>query len=193
MARGPRPTALTLTERHRFARGLYQLWGLFIVDPTTRRKRIHALKLKHLLNICELLCVYSDQLQEDATVRQLANDDCTGVHVECCVRFEQLVEDIHGDNPSDWVLTESDGIGGRFSLWDAYQPLFKEMALFGAYPDRNRALPPLPSPDTVWDDDTSDEDQAEGVEPGNELPVPWTCGPKRCCRFNLDVESAIVS
>ena len=183
---GPRRTALSSTERHRFIRGLYQAWGFYLVDRATRRQRVYALKLKHLVNICELLALYPNQLEEDPTMCTILadkHDIYTEVFEDCFLRLQELVREIHDDELYHWTLTESDGLNGRFSLWDGYQEVFKGMVLFGASQDRKRKWPPLPRPECVWDD-TSDDERAEGVEPGNSRPTSSRCGSKGCCEFN---------
>ncbi|KAH8433922.1 uncharacterized protein LDX57_011558 [Aspergillus melleus] len=167
MSRAPKPKALSANERHRFARGIYQLWSFFIVDRATRQRRLGTLKLKYLLVISELLTFYFWHFEEDPKRRAILIDDGNPydeVFADCYMTLAEALREHHGDESGSWQLTESDGIGGRFSLWDPYQGLLKEMVLFGASRDRNRKSPPLPSPQSVWDD-TSDDDRAEGVEP----------------------------
>lgn len=153
----PRSPFLSRTERIRYIRGLYQLWGLALLKSETRQQRIRSLKLKDLIVVRDLALSYAVCIP-DPTVLGVEDGDPLAtfemVFVDLYPHLEGLVSDLYDEDISSWSLPHSEGFQGRISIWDSYYDMFKSMVLKGA------GEKPWPDPERLWDD-TSDEDRIE--------------------------------
>ncbi|THC93150.1 hypothetical protein EYZ11_007359 [Aspergillus tanneri] len=150
----PNRPHLSPTERPRFIRGLYQLWGLVLQDnPEKRKQRIHEIKLKDLLVVRDLILgnvvripapIFLD-MESPGLAFEL-------VYLDMLPRLEQLLDELYGEPIGCLFQPFSDGLMGHMSIWDSYYNEFKSMMLKGF-----QHKYPSPNPQTVWDD-TDDED-----------------------------------
>ena len=69
------PPYLTKTERTRFIRTLYKLWGLILLDDEAKKEKIKSLVFKDVVAIYELSQADSDLIQ-DKQVLQMAENPC---------------------------------------------------------------------------------------------------------------------
>ncbi|KAH8424664.1 uncharacterized protein LDX57_002408 [Aspergillus melleus] len=145
---------LTRTERVRYIRGVYQLWGLALLGPEPRQQRVQSMKLKDLLIVRDLALGNVVHIP-DPTVQAMGDGDPMAALEVICAdlypRLEQLVSDYYDEYLSSWNWPYSEGLRGSITIWDSYYGNYKDMLLDDS---RGRRCP---APELVWYD-TSDEE-----------------------------------
>lgn len=149
------PPYLTKTERTRFIRTLYKLWGLVLLDDEAKREKIKSLVFKDVVAIYELSQADSDLIQ-DKQVLQMAENPylLRDITVMVYPLLEYFVVHVLGDEegydrrhaPLDW------GWHGRVFFWDSYYEDHKDMITKRDAGDKN----PIANISAVWYD-TDDE------------------------------------
>lgn len=130
------PPYLTRTERRRFIRSYYQLWGLLELDNLQQRQsRLHSVSLKQLLYLCEMSwlpngmgpgedvdsqrrpAIYQERVQARQELSKWILE-----HTESTYRR------IHGqDMGLIWVNAMDEGYGDFLLMWDHWQKSLKEV------------------------------------------------------------------
>ncbi len=130
------PPYLTRTERRRFIRSYYQLWGLLELDNLQQRQsRLHSVSLKQLLYLCEMswlpngmgpgedvdsewrAAIYQERIQARQALSKWILE-----HTESTYRR------IHGqDMELIWVNAMDEGYGDFLLMWDHWQNSLKEV------------------------------------------------------------------
>lgn len=139
------PPYLTRTERPRFIRSYYQLWGLLeIEDPVERQVRLQSMSLKQLLYLCEISWLPDgmgpgeevtsshrgpavDPELESATYQQRiqAREALSKVIRELT---ELTYRRIHGqDMELIWVIAIDEGYDNFLVMWDHWRSSLQEV------------------------------------------------------------------
>lgn len=124
------PPYLTKTERTRFIRSLYKLWGLVLLDDETKKEKIKTFVFKDVVAIYDLSHANSDLIQ-DKQILQMAENPCLLSDVSRMLYplLDHFVVHVLGDEqgygrrlaPLEW------GWHGRVFFWDSYYDDHKDM------------------------------------------------------------------
>ncbi|KAL8883920.1 MAG: hypothetical protein Q9192_006968 [Flavoplaca navasiana] len=130
------PPYLTRTERRRFIRSYYQLWGLLKLDNLQQRQsRLQSISLKQLLYLCEMSWLPNgmgpgedvDSESGAATYQQRAQAR-QALSKWILEHTESMYRRIHGhDMPLIWVIAMVEGYGDFLVMWDHWQNSLKEV------------------------------------------------------------------
>lgn len=128
---------LTRTERPRFIRSYYRLWGMMEVGSAEWQPRLEAMRLKQLYHLCEMTnltqriegedVVLEPQLPDadpdsyhainlDQSKKRIALGEQTWEHIE---RSYQRV--YHMDAEWPWKYSKDDGVLWLILMWDHWQ------------------------------------------------------------------------
>jgi hypothetical protein len=157
------PPQLTRTERHRFIRGYYQIWGLMKLDESEWDSRLEPMKLKRLYQLCEM----SKLRQPVGFKEEGAYGDGTrfpmGFHRSLkrealnnviWARIISIYQEVHNQIPDHpWMMRESGGCYDSVLIWDHWQQGMED--LIGRV---SRATPWRPEMKELLWEDTSDEE-----------------------------------
>lgn len=172
------PFTLTRTERRRFIRSYYGLWGMLQSKNSSKwSSKLESLTLKQLYRLHEMTKltqsigqgeervpppVYPDEppdsvhsINSGQSEERLALSDQIWQHIQ---QISQRV--FHQDAPAPSVFAKHEGFMGFVVLWDHWQESFKDLVCHES--TVSPALKPSPTFEKqyIWDD-SSDEDQQE--------------------------------
>ncbi|PWY96120.1 hypothetical protein BO94DRAFT_529532 [Aspergillus sclerotioniger CBS 115572] len=140
---------LSPSERHRFIRAIYQLWGLLILTPEARASRMASLKLKSVMTISDVANGYRDIEDVIMTVKAdgvLLWDIANELYEVRDQIVAQVLQHPNHTRSMPWEY----GWEGCISIWDVWHEGFKELV---TEPGARNITPPVSE---VWYD-TSDE------------------------------------
>ncbi|PLB47920.1 hypothetical protein P170DRAFT_427092 [Aspergillus steynii IBT 23096] len=158
VVRNPRPRHLSRSERIRYIRGVYQLWGLALLGPEARQQRINSMTLKDMLEVRDLVLGDAVHIADPVVLAMRDGYPYAAfemVYVDMYPRLEQIVSDLYDEDISSWGLPYCEGLLGRISFWDSYYDMSKEMILGGLAGKKQ-----CPDPGLAWED-TSDDDRID--------------------------------
>ncbi|KAL9607850.1 MAG: hypothetical protein Q9167_007273 [Letrouitia subvulpina] len=170
------PRYLTRTERPRFIRSYYQLWGLLTIDdPVERQARLQSMSLKQLLHLCEISWLPDgmgpgeevtsfprdpgfNPGSEPATYQQRiqAREALSKMVLE---QTELTYQRIHGkDMESIWVIAMDEGYSDFLVMWDHWQSSLQEVVC-----GRRSKEPPYKKQFhwELWEDSSDEEVQRD--------------------------------
>lgn len=129
------PPYLTRTERPRFIRSYYRLWGLLSIENVERRQaRLQSLSLKQLLYLCEISWLpHGMGPGEDvnpetgAMILQQRIQEREKLSKWILEHTESTYRRIHGqDMELIWVIAMDEGYGDFLVMWDHWHSSLKE-------------------------------------------------------------------
>ncbi|KAI4276430.1 MAG: hypothetical protein LQ337_002480 [Flavoplaca oasis] len=130
------PPYLTRTERPRFIRSYYRLWGLLSIENIERRQaRLQSLSLKQLLYLCEISWLphgmgpgeYLNP-ETEAMVLQQRIQAREKLSQWILQHTESTYQRIHGqDMELIWVIAMDEGYGDFLVMWDHWHNSLKEV------------------------------------------------------------------
>ena len=139
------PPYLTCTERPRFIRSYYQLWGLLTIDiPDERQARLQSMSLKQLLYLCEISWLPDgmgpgekvtsssqdpgvDPGSDSATYQQRiqAREALSKIVLKHTkLTYRRIHEQ---DMDLIWVIAMNEGYSDFLVMWDHWQSSLKEV------------------------------------------------------------------
>lgn len=167
------PSYLTRTERSRFIRSYYELWGLMKINDSAELKaRLQSMTFQQLLHVQGITSPHGltddDQLISpsqyqnfDTSSHEPLKDEISRLRLLHMNQYE-ILRRMHGYEHSEYtaytallsVSTWAEGYYGFIILWDRYQARIKNVVC------GNRAKKPSFEQETHWElwDDGSDED-----------------------------------
>lgn len=166
---GPRPPYLTPTERPRFIRIVYRLWGLFLNSEDEIDQRLKSYKLKDLLSLEDVGPGYISQPIDIITSVITAGKPTTGLDLQIPTidpdmyfgilrkirdEVDHAIQYAYGCSPEEFHrYAEGGWWKGPISLVDDCRPMFKDILINAEYTGAERLVPV----DEVWYD-TSDSE-----------------------------------
>lgn len=165
------PPNLTRTERPRFIRAYYQLWGMMKLDPAKWLSRLESITLKRLYELHEMTHLWQSIGREEvrpahphpcssnyiSSINKQQSKECVALEKRIWQHIEHIYQRIHNGDPEFvWGTYElNEGAYGFLVIWDHWQGCLEQVVL------GLRPVGPCTQPDFVkqyiWDD-TSDEE-----------------------------------
>ncbi|KAL9033241.1 MAG: hypothetical protein Q9180_006051, partial [Flavoplaca navasiana] len=130
------PPYLTRTERRRFIRSYYQLWGLLELDNLQqRRSRLQSISLKQLFYLCEMSWLPNGMgpgedvdSESGAAIYQQRVQARQALSKWILEYTESMYRRLHGqDMELIWVIAMDEGYCDSLILWDHWQNSLKEV------------------------------------------------------------------
>ncbi|KAL8895446.1 MAG: hypothetical protein Q9207_008168 [Kuettlingeria erythrocarpa] len=132
------PPYLTRTERPRFIRSYYQLWGLMRLETAAERQtRLESRTLKQLIHLYEMSMLPSTmallrprdaQLDTLSVIEREPVERRVALERQILKHLEEVYQRIHGkDLIYIWVHAPEEGYGNFIAIWDHFQPSLKEV------------------------------------------------------------------
>ncbi|KAL8918372.1 MAG: hypothetical protein Q9208_007391 [Pyrenodesmia sp. 3 TL-2023] len=132
------PPHLTRTERPRFIRSYYQLWGLIrLKTPVEWQARLESMTLKQLFHLYEMSMLPSTmtflrrrdgQLDTVSVIDREPVERRVALERQILKHLEEVYRRIHGkDLIHIWVHAPEEGYGNFIAMWDHFQPSLKEV------------------------------------------------------------------
>ncbi|KAG7001885.1 hypothetical protein G7Y79_00030g064180 [Physcia stellaris] len=139
------PPYLTRTERPRFIRSYYHLWGLLMIkDPVKRQARMHSMSLKQLLYLCEISWLPDgmgpgEEVTSSTRDRAVDPESKTEAYQERIQAREALSKEIleltkltyqhiHGqDMELIWVIAMDEGYSDFLVMWDHWRSSLQDV------------------------------------------------------------------
>lgn len=165
------PPTLTRTERPRFIRSYYQLWGMMKLGPAQWQSRLDSMTLKRLFELHEMTKLWQSIGREEVRpaprcpnpkpnyvpdIDKGRSKERVALEQGIWQHIEHIYRPIHNAEPdAPWVYDLEEGAFGFVVIWDHWQPCLKELVL------SLRPVDPCTRPEFakqyLWDD-TSDEE-----------------------------------
>ena len=165
------PSTLTRTERPRFIRSYYQLWGMLKLKPAQWQSRLESMTLKRLFELHEMTKIWQSIGREEVRpaprwpnpkpnyvpdIDKGRSKERVTLEKKIWQHIENTYRSIHNAEPdAPWAYTLEEGVDGFVVIWDHWQPELKDIVL------GQRPVEMYTRPDFVrqylWDD-TSDEE-----------------------------------
>lgn len=153
------PPNLTRTERPRFIRFWYQMWGMMNLDTAEWQSRLQLIKLKDLYYLCEMCNLGQNFGREAVLLNPNTVHALTGYrpvrpklstlghtiweHID--LRYQNIYNQ-RSDYP--WIYAKHEGRDGFVIMWDHWQECLKDIVCGGPRPSPGEAR--------LWED-SSDE------------------------------------
>ena len=165
------PPSLTWSERPRFIRSYYQLWGMMKLDPTEWQSRLEPMTMKQLYQLYEMSTLTQSIGREEVVpAPRFPDADPNSIHAinkgrsqervalseKIWQRIEHTYQRIyHRDAELVWVHTLYEGAWGFIVMWDHWQSSLKEVVC------GRRSIDPSPRPSFekqyLWNDSSDEE------------------------------------
>ena len=173
------PPNLTRTERPRFIRAYYQLWGMMKLDPAKWQSRFESMTLKRLYELCEMTHLQQSIGREEVirahpppcspsylSLLKERSKERVALEKRIWQHIEHLYQRVHeGEPESIWGIKQPESLWGTYELeegaygflviWDHWQGCLKQVVL-GLRPVGQCTEPDFVK-QYIWDD-TSDEE-----------------------------------
>ncbi|KKK19802.1 hypothetical protein ARAM_003372 [Aspergillus rambellii] len=150
---------LSRSEKIRFLRAQYQLWGLLLLSPKDQEKRIRRMNLKQTCLLSDFLCVFRQEDIDDVESQErFANNSVSRVQLQIMIRGQRNKDfrRLHGIayRPVQFTPYEP---AGRHAWWcDQQQGVFKDMVT-GSLFSQDKTAQQEVKEKAIWEE-TSDED-----------------------------------
>ena len=157
------PPYLTRTERPRFIRSYYRLWGMMRLDAAEWQMRLDAMTLKQLYHLYEMSRLTQSiggeeviPAQDDSmsAIKMGRSEKRIDLERSTWKHIERIFQDVYGDNAIDvWGRAAFEGFMWFLIIWDHWQPELNIVVC---------GQPTSPGPsfekENLWDDSSDDED-----------------------------------
>ena len=167
------PPSLTRTERLRFTRSYYQLWGLMKLDPAKWQSRFESMTLKKLYEVHEISKIWQSIGREEVRPAHRFPDARPGSfsaintarskeRVALSEKIWQYIEQIFQrfyNREADTVWMPDDlyeGTHGFIVMWDHWQPSQKFLLCGRRRIDPSTPRPPFEK-QYIWEDSSDEE------------------------------------
>ncbi|KAJ5105831.1 hypothetical protein NUU61_003178 [Penicillium alfredii] len=168
------PPFLTRSERRRFIRTYYQLWGMLKLDHAESQRRLESMTVKQLYHLCEMCRLPQSIGHEEVLPAEAEGKNLENTHLvergrppdrdvllerawHCLEQTYVRVHDEDADEP--WLEAKYEGYLWWIVIWDHWQPSLKALALC------HRGMGPptrLDIEKELWDESSDEEVYMDG-------------------------------
>ena len=173
------PPYLTRSERRRFIRTYYQLWGMLKLDHAESQKRLESMTVKQLYHLCEMCRLPQSIGNEEVLPAQAKGKDLAKIRMvergrpphrnalrerawHCLGQKYERIHDEDADEP--WFEAKHEGYLDWIVLWDHWQPPLRALVMC-----QRGMMPPDIRSDLereLWDDSSDEEVYMDGEGSG---------------------------
>ena len=165
------PPHLTRTERPRFIRSYYQLWGLMKSDPAEWQSRLEPMTLKQLYHLSEMCALTQSIGREEVipapyfpnaapgsalAINSRRSAERHALSFKVSKHLQIVYRRLHHRDAVDdpWVHAKREGYLWFVVLWDHWQPGLRELVY--NRPDAESMVGSSGGDEVLWDDSTDE-------------------------------------